>query len=46
MNIPTHLNLIAENDHERDNLAKVLFHVHELAKLPTVEAIAVMPYLC
>ncbi|MDW9532287.1 RtcB family protein [Sinorhizobium meliloti] len=46
MNTPIHVNLIATNEHERDNLAKVMAHVIELAKVPTVEAIAVMPDAC
>lgn len=46
MNAQIHVNLIAETEHEQDNLAKVLFHVQEMAKLPTVEAVAVMPDAC
>jgi len=43
---PFHVNLTATTDHEKLNLAKVMFHVNELAKLPTVEALAVMPDAC
>ncbi len=46
MNVPIHVNLIAETEHEKDNLAKVMGHMEELAKLPTVEALAVMPDAC
>ncbi|MDX0094272.1 RNA-splicing ligase RtcB [Sinorhizobium meliloti] len=46
MHKPIHVNLVAETDHEKDNLAKVLAHAEELIKIPTVEAIAIMPDAC
>ncbi|MEY9719309.1 tRNA-splicing ligase RtcB [Sinorhizobium fredii] len=43
---PIHVNLVAETEHEKDNLAKVVAHAEELIKVPTVEAVAIMPDAC
>lgn len=46
MNTPIHINLQASTDDEFENYAKVVDHVTELAKIETVEAVAVLPDAC
>ncbi|AIK68485.1 hypothetical protein Lo5R7ANS_15 [Mesorhizobium phage vB_MloP_Lo5R7ANS] len=46
MNTPIYINLQAHTDGEFENYAKVIDHVTELAKIETVEALAVLPDAC
>lgn len=45
-NVPTHYNIEAFTDYEIDNLAKVKQNVAEIAQVPVVKAISVMPDAC
>jgi tRNA-splicing ligase RtcB len=44
--VPTHFNIEADEDFEIDNLAKVTHHIKEIAAVPVVRAVAVMPDAC
>lgn len=46
MPAPYFMNIVAENEHEADNIAKVQAHMGELMRVPTVVAGAVMPDAC
>jgi tRNA-splicing ligase RtcB len=44
--VPTHFNIDAEQDFEIDNLNKVTNNILDIAKVPVVRAVSVMPDAC
>ena len=44
--VPIHYNIDTETDYEKINLEKVKFHMEELARVPTICALSVMPDAC
>lgn len=44
--VPIFYNIETETDYEKENLEKVKAHMDELAKVPTIKAMAVMPDAC
>ena len=43
---PLHINLLPENDLEKANLAKVVTHMQEILRVPTIVSGAIMPDAC
>ncbi|QIG77731.1 RNA-splicing ligase protein [Rhizobium phage RHph_TM61] len=44
--VPIFFNIDAETDYEIDNLAQVMKHMDEIARIPTIRALSVMPDAC